>query len=358
MKLSYCSTERKPCVRFVERVFGDCLCNVRDEISFGFGLFGLVLWAVAEIPQIVTNFFNKSADGVSLAFLSTWIIGDVFNIVGCILEPATLPTQYYTAWLYTIVSSVLALQCVYYNHFVKWWRFSSTVGKNNVDETEPLRPKFDLGVAHSKRALMDVPHRREFYFMSARSLVGSNTPPKQYYVRPRSGPPTLEHLADSSEEEDDGISPRPVAGNSFSRPLPIPRPVKYGTLAAAAANLPRLGQAVSGETLEKRSVTGQWLGWLMAVTYMGGRIPQIWLNMKRGSVEGLNPLMFLLALMANVTYVLSILVRNCKWEVIQNNLPWLLDAVVCVLLDLFIIIQCIFYNYVKGKRRDEEEDVA
>jgi hypothetical protein len=26
------------------------------------------------------------------------------------------------------------------------------------------------------------------------------------------------------------------------------------------------------------SAFGQWLGWLMAAIYMGGRIPQIWLN--------------------------------------------------------------------------------
>lgn len=26
------------------------------------------------------------------------------------------------------------------------------------------------------------------------------------------------------------------------------------------------------------SALGQWLGWLMAVIYMGGRLPQIWLN--------------------------------------------------------------------------------
>ncbi|CAN1129259.1 Probable vacuolar amino acid transporter YPQ1 [Linum perenne] len=51
------------------------------------------------------------------------------------------------------------------------------------------------------------------------------------------------------------------------------------------------------------SAVGQWLGWLMAAIYMGGRIPQIWLNIKRGSVEGLNPLMFIFALIANLTYV-------------------------------------------------------
>lgn len=28
----------------------------------------------------------------------------------------------------------------------------------------------------------------------------------------------------------------------------------------------------------EHSAFGQWLGWLMAAIYMGGRLPQIWLN--------------------------------------------------------------------------------
>lgn len=51
--------------------------KLKGEISFGLGIASLICWAVAEIPQIITNFTNKSSTGVSLAFLSTWIIGSV-----------------------------------------------------------------------------------------------------------------------------------------------------------------------------------------------------------------------------------------------------------------------------------------
>ncbi|KAJ6420010.1 hypothetical protein OIU84_030017, partial [Salix udensis] len=97
MSLAYCVKEQKPCARWVQKYFKDCLCNLRDEFSFSFGLVSLVCWGVAEIPQIITNFRTKSSHGVSLAFLLTWVAGDIFNLVGCLLEPATLPTQYYTA---------------------------------------------------------------------------------------------------------------------------------------------------------------------------------------------------------------------------------------------------------------------
>ncbi|KAK1317296.1 hypothetical protein QJS10_CPA05g01592 [Acorus calamus] len=38
---------------------------------------------------------------------------DVFNLVGCLLEPATL---------YTIVTVILVLQIIYYDHILRWWR--------------------------------------------------------------------------------------------------------------------------------------------------------------------------------------------------------------------------------------------
>lgn len=46
--------------------------------------------------------------------------------------------------------------------------------------------------------------------------------------------------------------------------------------------------------------------------------------------------MFIFALLANATYVGSILVRTTEWENIKPNLPWLLDSIVCVALDLFV----------------------
>lgn len=78
--------------------------------------------------------------------------------------------------------------------------------------------------------------------------------------------------------------------------------------------------------------------------------------------------MFVFALIANVTYVArfsrpspsslpahplslsqtdmihhcSILVRTTEWEKIKANMPWLLDAAVCVVLDLFVSLSDLY----------------
>ncbi|XP_039155194.1 lysosomal amino acid transporter 1 homolog [Eucalyptus grandis] len=98
----------------------------------------------------------------------------------------------------------------------------------------------------------------------------------------------------------------------------------------------KLLQVDEGNGFSGHVGVGSFLGWAMAAIYMGGRLPQICLNIRRGNVEGLNPLMFLFALIGNITYVASILVRSLDWSKIRPNLPWLVDAAGCVLLDILV----------------------
>ena len=51
---------------------------------------------------------------------------------------------------------------------------------------------------------------------------------------------------------------------------------------------------------------GQFFGWLCAVLYLVSRIPQLLLNYRRKSTDGVSILFFLFACMGNLTYVLSI----------------------------------------------------
>ncbi|XP_039137270.1 seven transmembrane protein 1-like [Dioscorea cayenensis subsp. rotundata] len=361
---SSCSQVKNGCVEWVEKYFKDCVCNLSSEISFGFGLVSLFCWAIAEIPQIISNYHTKSGHGVSLALLLTWVIGDVFNLVGCLLEPVTLPTQFYTALLYTLTTVVLLVQTIYYDYFLRWWKYRGFAdnSENEEEKRVPLNPKSQVDSSEPVAAIPSARSspRMDIYYTSARSLASSPTPPygsSSYLVAPRSGPSaTLGH--DSSSDEETTLPAhraRSKTKRNFSRS------VGYGTVLATSANLPFQAQSLmvkhlvfSGTTLlqetglqeiESNSF-GLLLGWIMAAIYMGGRLPQIYLNIKRGSVEGLSPLMFLFALIANASYVGSILVRSMEWERIKANAPWLLDAIVCVLLDLFIIIQFGYYKVI------------
>lgn len=65
----------KHCSEWARQYIKYCLCDVRDGVSLALGLVSVISWGVAEIPQIITNYRKKSTEGLSIAFLMTWIVG-------------------------------------------------------------------------------------------------------------------------------------------------------------------------------------------------------------------------------------------------------------------------------------------
>ncbi|CAM6028466.1 unnamed protein product [Sphagnum balticum] len=360
----------KGCLVWVERYLRDCVCSPRDTVSLVLGLLSVVSWGVAEVPQIITNFREKSTEGVSLLFLMTWVIGDLFNLAGCYLEPATLPTQFYMAVLYTLTTLVLVGQTIYYDHLMRRIQrdFPPKTQESNafpeVRHVKAMDKDNETMKIPSQTTSINVPHLgyspgRDLYYMSARSLASSHVPTAgSYGVGSRGG--------SGSGYISSYLLPHEDYTTISTDPIPIgSHPITAARSASYASNLLRTIHSVVDRSYQPRfpfgllgdniSPTGEVFGWIMAAIYMGGRLPQIWLNIKRGTVEGLNPLMFMFALIGNITYVGSILVRSMEWTHLKPNLPWLVDAAVCVLLDVFIIFQFVYF-YRKASKLDEDDD--
>lgn len=373
--------------------------SVREIVTFVLGTISVLSWGVAEIPQIITNFKEKSAEGLAVSFLVTWIIGDIFNLAGCYLEPATLPTQFYVALLYTAITILLAGQTIYYGRLNKCK--ASEIDKleqedalkkeklilSNGNETGDCPSRTEQNIASSPILVVRSVRSygsmgRDLYYMSARSLSSSPLPASGFWPgrtrdscnpSPSKMPPVL------NEGED--LSRVPLLGSLPSHLRTRPLDIKNTLCVVSSALLfvglcglqislndtttqgmvipigPKILQHhVLGSSIgEDRgsSEVGSLLGWAMAVIYMGGRLPQIWLNIRRGNVEGLNPFIFVLAVVGNSTYVGSILSNSLEWSTIKPNMPWLVDAGGCIVLDSFILIQFFYFKH----RRDRKSVV-
>ncbi|KAI3694458.1 hypothetical protein L1987_77423 [Smallanthus sonchifolius] len=372
------------CSQWARSYMKYCLCTRRDWISLILGVVSVISWGVAEVPQIITNYKEKSSEGLALGFLLTWILGDVLNVFGCLLEPATLPTQYYTAVLYLVTTVALASQAVYYGYF------SHGTSKRQLHKIEPVDKKRRCSTEESTVPVLsnftpsvaipsadDNSFPERVYYSSARSLSRSHTPTVSFFHSQRT----------IANKHDQDTVQEPLLGGHVSRQSPPASETKTMlcvvftmTIFLCSYNLKlernsylnfdsvkshngivmqvgrRLLQ-VSGSLLEGNKGIeslgiGTYLGWGMAAIYMGGRLPQILLNIRRGNVQGLNPLMFVFALVGNSTYVASILVSSMEWSKIQPNLPWVVEASGCVMLDTFILIQFIYFRGQKCKRLD------
>ncbi|KAK6942097.1 PQ-loop repeat [Dillenia turbinata] len=363
------------CSNWAKVYVGYCLCSARDGISLSLGLLSVISWGFAEIPQIITNYKHKSAEGLSFCFLFTWVVGDLFNLLGCLLEPATL---------YMANTLIILAQTIYYGHIFprlksnRWEQKGIKPNQNgmfqeNKANYDDAGRKLNTHVGRLRSGSSDseqingssspipfatsgLPHsgtcERDLYYTSARRLSSSYTPTAGSFLAQRASP---------SKYHDQRNLEEPLLSTFVSESSASPSKTKTMLITASALlfvggfsyqsteegldKFLREENQASGGAGDGSSGIGTFLGWAMAAIYMGGRLPQICLN-------GLNPFMFIFALIGNGTYVASILVNSLDWSKIRPNLPWLVDAAGCVLLDTFIVMQFIYFYHVAPQ--DEE----
>jgi len=119
---------------------------------------------------------------------------------------------------------------------------------------------------------------------------------------------------------------------------------------------------------------GQIFGYICAALYLGSRVPQLLLNYRRKSTDGISMLFFLFACIGNLTYVLSIVAyrpickapKHCESEeakavymkYIAVNLSWLLGSFGTLLLDAGVFVQYFMYRKEEESDEEDEEDEA
>lgn len=240
--------------------------------------------------------------------------------------------QIILAIYYTIADIVLLLQCFYYRGFT--WK----------DEVTPGAPKpADRDAPNERTGLLPQRPRRQ-----RRGSDWSNLSPAVPLV-----PDPLESSATTPT----------VLQTVLWNALAVIMVCGAGVLGWF---LSRKGQGQLDEPDDSQggdvltfSLWGQIFGYFCAVLYILSRVPQLILNWRRKSTDGLSMLFFLFACLGNVTYVLSIFAYDPKCSgdacapgesasiygrYILVNLSWLLGSFVTLLLDFGVFIQYFIYN--------------
>ncbi|KIM28557.1 hypothetical protein M408DRAFT_59186, partial [Serendipita vermifera MAFF 305830] len=87
---------------------------------------------------------------------------------------------------------------------------------------------------------------------------------------------------------------------------------------------------------QKRRLLGRISAWACTTLYLTSRLPQIWKNYTRKSVQGLSLALFVFAFLGNTFYVASILSSPTIWE---ESLPYLLGSGGTLCFDIIIVSQ-------------------
>lgn len=307
------------------------------------GALSLLIWLFAQLPQVLENHLNQSVLGVSIAFLSCWISGDVTNLVGCLLTKA-LPFQTSLAAYYCFIDFILSLQYWYYTRVYP----KQKVHHNFLQSPRMIKPVTSRdsshGHGHVRRNRFEVPkHDLSHQGRSISSSRSRRRKRKSFLLKIISGS---------------------VLSGSFGKASAMP-------MDSNERDVPELWKAFLSSIVlffsscKERmlhihynpTIIGTICGWTSSIFYVSSRTPQIIKNYRSKSTQGISYLLFLFAMMGNTLYTTSILsdlfilykfdqyLGDVNFEtVFYAQLPFVIGSSGTVLFDSIILFQCWYYR--------------
>jgi len=307
--------------------FGACVYTARDQIGFWFGLANIFLWLFAQAPQIYANYKNKSVESISGLFLFTWLLGDVTNLVGCILTQQ-LPTQLYTAIYFQIMDVLMLSQYAYYTYKNRKPRQIErsdaplvNYAENDSGNASALHHTSSGGLAQRSSDLSNGSKYRNFSIVMLFGFTSS-----------------ILYLTSSWSSSTTSYRGRVL--------------LQDDRLCNAAVEL--------SDTAE---IIGFVAAWLSGVLYFSARLPQIYVNYTRKATEGLSFAMFASSTTANIFYTLSIVIpKSTDWHsnhFLHSTLAYLLGSAGTIFSSIPILIQFHLYkdNMKSYTYLTEEDDI-
>ncbi|KAG6006627.1 hypothetical protein E4U21_006849 [Claviceps maximensis] len=307
-----------------------------EAISDICGSISIACWVIVFTPQLIANWRSGSAEALSIQFVIVWLIGDVFNIAGAVLQ-GVLPTMIILAVYYTMADVVLLGQCFYYRGFTLRDEPAAPIPKSSPE----LNVNGNSGNANEETALLGATLHQQRRGSDWTGL----SPAAPHISLTESTPPSPTAL-------------QTVVWNA-SIVFMVCAAGVLGWFLGEKTKHGEKGPLTGGEDTLTFSVWGQFFGYLCAVFYIASRVPQLILNYRRKTTEGLSMLFFIFACLGNVTYVLSIFAyephcehSECKageagriyGKYMLVNLSWLAGALVTLLMDLVVFGQYFYYN--------------
>ncbi|EFC39232.1 PQ-loop domain-containing protein [Naegleria gruberi] len=340
-------TFMQTCVRFdpagfeyvgwVWDIFGECVHEPREIASFAVGMISIGFWMCALLPQVIANFKNRDASSLSTGYLIQITLGDACSMTAGIMS-GQLITQILLSAYFVLMDVVMIAQYFCFVVIPKIYR---------KVKSRKIQPEKNQEIANSQSELVNkekVEVKCEnskqqetilkssiwisilailvlITFFTTSTMLSNNVENAQ-----KMNQKTMRKLLHAINEGQE-YSTTQQDHNSFTFPPNTPV-----------------------------SIVGFSLGCFCAILYMGSRLPQIFLNFRRKTCDGLSPIYFGIGILGNVCYCVSIWLYSSDSAYLMTRIPWLVESTVNIFLDIFIMWQFVYYNYLyKGKKPESKE---
>ncbi|XP_071945597.1 lysosomal amino acid transporter 1 homolog [Antedon mediterranea] len=281
-------------IQWLWQTFHECITNNVQLTGFILGLLSICCWIVVFLPQFYESYKNgKMDEGVSVAFLILWLLGDSTNLLGCLLSDQ-LATQVGTAYYYIFMDFLIISQYLYY--FIKnRKRRARLLGNYSPVDSNPGQVVLCVGMI--------------MWFSSVFTISSSQLQQEPSIARLPGR--TLLSVSDC-------------------------KVYLYHDNCLFSSN---------------KDIVGYTCGVLSSVFYLVSRTPQIYMNYKRKSVEGISRVMFIIAIVGNLLYGSSVLfeVQGNTAVFMIRHLPWLVGSLGTLAFDFTVVVQFRLYKPAEPK---------
>jgi len=290
--------------------FDDCLYTRMDIASFICGWCSILSWVIILFPTLWVNYQTKRVDGISGLFLIEWLLGDVTNIVGCILTKS-LPTQTFQAMYFIAFDIGLLGQWIYYKE-------RKHLRRNSDSHLDSLTSA-DYRDFESTRVGRRHSGRRNSPARTTSPTIGRN-----------SSWSLNNHLL--------AVVTLCCLTSRVDAYQPSPR-------CSDDSNLSKTWQLL-----------GVMLAWMSGLIYFISRLPQLWKNYERRSTNGLSFTVFWITIFGNTMYGLSIMLRRpiIDQTFYRKQLPFLIGSVGTFVFDIAIVVQFWIWGNVRVRSTTQE----
>ena len=308
---AHCTPTSQALVKF-SSAFHVCVPTPLTFLSTSLGIFSIISWLFAQLPQLYKNYQIQSASGLSIYFLAEWLLGDLTNLLGALFtRQATW--QWVVAAYYVTVDVSMVVQYIWYSHVRPWRK-----GKRLVERTE--NNPYDRD---SPDTLTGVPPSDGSSETDHTYGGGSSEDKKTLRM------PLETSDSSSSRDEADFTFPLnekcgPKSSCQTTKRIPCSSAAFPSSKALMVVSLlcvvltnasPLHMQDAESTTPESSyEFAGQILSWCSTALYLGSRIPQIYKNWVRRSTSGLSPALFIAAFFGNLFYSTSLLTNPLAWS--------------------------------------------
>lgn len=286
----------------------------RESIAALLGSISIVFWIFVLFPQILLNYKKKSTQGISTIFFALWLIGDVTNLIGSILQNL-LPTVIFLAVYCVFTDLVLGSQFIYYNKIFKKQK-PRHASRSSKDSFSNYKINSDL----ENKLLNEVEEPSTFQKKKKKNYI--------FKLKKK-----LDNKIKSSRKN-----------KVFFFVVLIFVVIIIGIISWYLTYILNPKKPTNVDKNFESNLTAQIFGWISASVYLGSRLPQIYLNYKKKSVDGLSLLLFIFSFLGNLAFSSSIFIFNSSTKYLNANISWLVGSLGTIIFDVILWVQFFFYQ--------------